>query len=76
MFTLTGSKWKEVFGEHIHQRYAGRVHRLSVNQKIASDALHVMVEFVIPFGEADEMEMYRRINKVIHVIAEGDDEPK
>jgi hypothetical protein len=36
----------------------------------------VRVEFHIPADEADELELYRRINKVIHVIAEGDDEPK
>lgn len=68
--------WRQSFADHVRQRYEGRVHRLSVNQKVDADSLQVLVEFRIPIADADEMEVYRRINKVIHVIAEGDDEPK
>jgi hypothetical protein len=36
--------------------------------------IEVHVIFRIPDGDADELEMYKRINRVIHVIAEGGDE--
>jgi hypothetical protein len=61
------------FYEHLRDRYKGKVYKIERLTNLAYDALIVRVEFHIPADDADEMEMYRRINKVIAVIAEGDD---
>ncbi len=61
--------------EHLRDRYKGKVYKIERLTNLAYfDAMIVRVEFHIPADEADELELYRRINKVIHVIAEGDDE--
>lgn len=60
------------FWEYLHSRYEGKVHRLERHHTPEFMGLRVLVEFRIPEDDADEIEMYRRINKVIEVIAEGD----
>ena len=60
------------FYEYLRDRYKGKVYKIDRLTNPAYDALIVRVEFHIPVDEADELEMYRRINKVIDVIAEGD----
>lgn len=62
------------FWEYLHSRYNGKVHRIERHHSPEFMGLRVLVEFRIPEGEGDELEMYRRINKVIEVIAEGNDE--
>jgi hypothetical protein len=61
------------FFNYVHERYKGRVHRMErLNRpEFAGVEMHVM--FRIPDGEADELELFRRINRVIEVIAEGED---
>jgi hypothetical protein len=60
------------FYEHLRDRYKGKIYKIERFVSPAHDALIVRVEFHIPADDADEMEMYRRINKVINVIAEGE----
>jgi hypothetical protein len=67
---------ERAFYERLRDRYKGKVYKIDRLTHPAYDAMIVRVEFHIPADEADELELYRRINKVIHVIAEGDDEPK
>lgn len=62
------------FYEHLRDRYKGKVYKIERLINPAYDALIVRVEFHLPADEVDELEVYRRINKVIHVIAEGDRE--
>jgi hypothetical protein len=60
------------FYEHLRDRYKGKIYKIERFASPAHDALIVRVEFHIPADDADELEMYRRINKVIAVIAEGE----
>lgn len=60
------------FYEHLRGKYKGKVYKIDRLTNPAYDALIVRVEFHIPADGVDELEIYRRINKVIHVIAEGD----
>ncbi len=64
------------FWKHIEDRYKGKVWRIDRSTHVdpTKESLIVRVEFHLPVREVDELEVYRRINKVIHVIAEGDDE--
>ncbi len=73
---ITMMSKEEGFLKYIHERYKGKIHRMErVFNPNTFDHMSVVVEFRIPTHEvADELEMYRRINKVIHVIAEGDDD--
>lgn len=65
----------QAFWKHVNERFKGKVHRMErTHDPELFNIVKVYVEFHIPVEEADELEMYRRINKVIHVIAEGDDE--
>lgn len=68
----------QAFWENINERYKGKVYRVErTYDPQLFEVIKVYVAFHIPTYEADELEMYRRINKVIHVIAEGDrDDPK
>lgn len=59
------------FTNYIHERYKGKVHRMERLYRPDHAGLEVHIMFRIPEGEADELEMFRRINKVIEVIAEG-----
>lgn len=61
------------FYEYLRDRYKGKIYKIERLTNPAYDTMIVRVEFYIPADDADEMEMYRRINKVIEVIAEGDD---
>ena len=61
------------FYNYVHERYRGRVHKMERLHRHDFIGIEVLVVFRIPEGDADELEMYRRINKVIQVIAEGDD---
>ena len=61
------------FYEHLSAKYKGKIYKIERFASPAHDALIVRVEFHIPADDADELEMYRRINSVLKVIAEGDD---
>ncbi len=60
------------FWKYIEERYKGKVYRMERLYRPEFMGIEVHIAFHIPEGEADELEMYRRINKVIDVIAEGD----
>ena len=62
---------EEGFVKYIHERYRGKVHRMERLYRPEFIGIEVHVMFRIPEGEADELEIYRRINQVIEVIAEG-----
>lgn len=61
------------FWKHLNFKYAGKIHRLERMHTPEFMGLRVIVEFRMLEDEADEIEMYRRIAKVIDVIAEGED---
>lgn len=64
----------KAFWEHIRERYKGKVYRIErTYDPQRFEVIKVYVAFHIPVNEADELEMYRRINSVLEVIAEGDD---
>lgn len=70
MIALTNST--TAFANYVQTRYKGKVHRMErLFSATEYGTLIVQVEFRIPEDEADEIEMYKRINKVIEVIAEG-----
>lgn len=60
------------FQKYVEERYKGKVWRIERIHPPDFTGLRVIVEFRIPEEEADELEIYRRINRVINVIAEGD----
>lgn len=63
----------KVFSSHIEERYKGKVRGIErMYRADTASGLTVRIEFRLP-PEVDEMETFRRINKVIEVIAEGDD---
>lgn len=62
------------FAGYVEDRYQGRVLKLEYTYSPYRGGIAVHVQFHIPTDEADELEVFRRINKVIEVIAEGDDE--
>jgi hypothetical protein len=61
------------FWEYLHSKYKGKVYKMERLRRPEFMGLEVHVMFRMPEDGADEIEMYRRINKVIHVIAEGED---
>lgn len=61
----------KAFAEHINNRYKGKVYKIERASSLTYHKLIVRVEFHIPNDEADELEMFKRINRVIEVIAEG-----
>ena len=67
---------ESMFYEYIKERYKGKVFRIerSTSFDPMREHLVVRVEFHLPVPEVDELEVFRRINKVIEVIAEGDDD--
>jgi hypothetical protein len=73
--TVFNSMQKD-FTKYIEDRYKGKVWRIERSTHVdpTKESLIVRVEFHLPASEVDEIEVYRRINKVIHVIAEGDDD--
>lgn len=64
------------FHEFVDQRYKGKVWRLERSTHVdpTKESLIVRVEFHLPVSEVDEIEVFRRINKVIEVITEGNNE--
>ena len=62
-----------VFLEYINNRYKGKVWRIDRTTSLSGfdEHLIVRVEFHLPVTEVDELEVFKRINKVIEVIAEG-----
>lgn len=56
---------------YVLQRYKGKVYKMERLYRPDHTGLEVHVMFRIPEDEADEIEMFRRINSVIEVIAEG-----
>lgn len=71
---MTISSTAKMFCQHIEEKYKGRVHSIERRYRPDWVGIEVHVSFRIPEGDADELEVFRRINKVIHVIAEGDDD--
>lgn len=63
---------EQAFNDMVWERYKGKVWKIERVYSPEIAGVRVLVEFRIPDGEADELEMYRRINRVIKVIAEGD----
>ena len=61
------------FYEYLQYKYKGKVHRIERLYRPDFMGIEVHVMFRIPESDADELEMYRRINYVIDVIAEGND---
>jgi hypothetical protein len=62
------------FRQFLDKRYKGKVYKIDRQFDPSTfNDMRVIVEFRIPIEEADELEMFRRITKVIDVIAEGDD---
>ena len=66
----------KAFWKYMEDRYKGKVWRIERSTHVdpTKESLIVRVEFHLPASEVDEIKVYRRINKVIHVIAEGDDD--
>ena len=68
---MSGTK-AAVFQNYIEERYKGKVWKIERLFSVTDyETMIVRVEFRIPTDEADELEMFRRINNVIEVIAEG-----
>jgi hypothetical protein len=61
------------FWEYMHSKYEGKIHKIERMHTPDFSGLDVHLVFRIPEGDADEIEIFRRIAKVIDVIAEGDD---
>lgn len=61
------------FSNYLQYRYSGKVYKMERLYRPDHTGLEVHVMFRIPEDEADEVEMFKRINKVIEVIAEGGD---
>ena len=63
----------KMFREYLDNTYKGKIYKIErAYTPEFANIVKVLVMFHIPVDEADEMEMYRRINKVIRVIAEGE----
>ena len=64
------------FYDYVRRRYKGKVWKIDRSTALDPMKEHyiVRVEFHLPVTEvADEIEAYKRINRVIEVIAEGED---
>jgi hypothetical protein len=61
------------FQKYVEERYKGKVHRMERLYRPEFIGIEVHVMFRIPEGEADELEMYRRVNRVLEVIADGEE---
>ena len=59
------------FSKYVEERYKGKVHRMERMYRPDFFGFDVRITFRIPDGGVDELELYRRINKVIAVIVEG-----
>lgn len=58
------------FANYLHTRYEGKVYKMERLYQADHTGLEVHVMFRMP-DDIDEIEMFRRINSVIEVIAEG-----
>lgn len=58
------------FQAFIEQRYEGKVYKMERIYRPDYMGLEVHVMFRIPDDGVDELEMFKRINKVINVIVE------
>lgn len=68
---MSGSK-AAAFQNYIEERYEGKVYKMERIHRPDYVGLEVHVMFRMPDdGVVDELEMFKRINKVINVIAEG-----
>lgn len=65
----------QAFFQYVKNRYKGKVWRIerSTHRNPEDATLVVRVEFHIPVADADELEVFRRINRVLEVIVEGTD---
>jgi len=61
------------FWKYVEERYKGKVHRMERLYRPEFIGIEVHVMFRIPEGEADELEIYRRVNRVLEVIADGEE---
>ncbi len=60
------------FTKYVEQRYKGKVRMMERIYLPSESGMRVIIEFHISESDAaDELEMFRRINRVIDVIAEG-----
>jgi len=64
--TVTAHK----FCEYIERRYKGSMLRLDRRPSVDGSELVVRLEFRIPNEGVDELEMFKRINRVIEVVVE------
>ncbi len=64
--------YEQMFHKELMRKYKGKVHRMERLYRPDFMGIEVHVMFRIPDGEADELELFRRINRVLEVIAEGD----
>lgn len=58
------------FTKYVEGKYKGKVHKMERMYSPAFTGVRVLVEFRIP--DVDELEIFKRINRVLEVIAEGD----
>lgn len=64
--------YKHEMATYTINKYKGKVNKLAINNDpMLGNSVRVHIEFLVPIDEADELEMYKRILKVIDVIAEG-----
>lgn len=68
---MSGSR-AAVFQNYIEERYKGKVYKMERLYRPDHTGLEVHVMFRMP-EDIDEIEMFKRINSVIEVIAEGND---
>jgi hypothetical protein len=62
---------EQSFLKYVEERYKGKVHRMERLHRPDFIGVDVYVMFRIP--DVDEIEMYRRIIRVLEVIAEGEE---
>lgn len=63
----------KVFCTFVEDRYKGKVHSIERVRRPDFDGLVVNVAFRLP-PDLDELEIFRRINKVLEVVTEGKEE--
>ena len=69
---ISFGEYKSEVANYVINKYKGKVKRMAINHDpMLGNAVNVYLEFLVPIDEADELEMYKRILKVIDVIAEG-----
>lgn len=62
------------FVKYVEGKYKGKVRMMERLYLPSESGMRVVIEFHIPDSDAvDELEVYRRINRVLEVIAEGEE---